>query len=271
MTQPLQDPAPPEDKEQPLIAHLLELRTRLLRCVVAVLLAFGALSWFANDLYTLLARPLTELLPEGSTMIATEVAAPFLAPFKLTLVVAIFLALPYVLHQVWRFVVPGLYAHERRLVMPLVVSSTVLFYLGVAFAYFIVFPVLFGFFTATAPTGVAVMTDINKYLDFVLTMFVAFGAIFEIPVATVLLVWIGVVDKARLKALRPYVIVGCFVVGALLTPPDVISQCLLAIPMWLLYEGGVLVSGWLPRREEDAQGEPSIHPALPAEDPRPQV
>jgi sec-independent protein translocase protein TatC len=224
-----------------------------LRSLVSVLVVFIGLSFFANDLYTWLARPLMSLLPAGTTMIATGVAAPFMAPFKLTIVLALFLALPYVLYQVWRFVAPGLYRHEQQLLVPFIVSSTLLFYLGVAFAYFAVFPVLFGFFTSTAPEGVAVMTDINSYLDFVLSMFVAFGLVFEIPVATVLLVRAGIVERDKLKELRPYVIVSCFVVGGLLTPPDVVSQSLLAVPMWLLYETGVLVSGLLRRRDEEAQ------------------
>jgi sec-independent protein translocase protein TatC len=245
--------APSGDREQTFIEHLVELRTRLLRSLVSVLVVFIGLSFFANDLYTWLARPLMSLLPAGTTMIATGVAAPFMAPFKLTIVLALFLALPYVLYQVWRFVAPGLYRHEQQLLVPFIVSSTLLFYLGVAFAYFAVFPVLFGFFTSTAPEGVAVMTDINSYLDFVLSMFVAFGLVFEIPVATVLLVRAGIVERDKLKELRPYVIVSCFVVGGLLTPPDVVSQSLLAVPMWLLYETGVLVSGLLRRRDEEAQ------------------
>ncbi len=250
--------SPPGDREQTFIEHLIELRTRLLRSVFAVLVVFVALSFFANQLYTLLARPLMQLLPAGATMIATQVAAPFLAPFKLALVLALFIALPYVLFQVWRFVAPGLYLHEQRLVLPLVISSTLLFYAGVAFAYCVVFPVLFGFFTATAPEGIAVMTDINSYLDFVLAMFVAFGLIFEIPVATVLMVRSGVIAPQDLRQLRPYVIVGCFIVAALLTPPDVVSQVMLAVPMWILYEVGMAASGLLAGKG-DAITERSIH------------
>ncbi|MGQ0657382.1 MAG: twin-arginine translocase subunit TatC [Chromatiales bacterium] len=251
--------SPPGDREQTFIEHLVELRARLLRSLLSVLLVFIALSFFANDLYTLLARPLMRLLPGDATMIATQVAAPFLAPFKLTLVLALFVALPYVLYQAWRFIAPGLYQHEQRLVLPLVVSSTALFYLGVAFAYFAVFPVLFGFFTKTAPEGIMVMTDINSYLDFVLSMFVAFGLIFEIPVATVLMVRAEVIAREELKQLRPYVIVGCFIVAALLTPPDVVSQCMLAVPMWLLFEAGVLASAIVTRKVA-ATAAPTIHP-----------
>lgn len=250
--------APPGDREQTFVEHLVELRSRLLRSLLAVLIVFIGLSYFANDLYTLLARPLMQMLPDNATMIATGVAAPFMAPFKLTAVLALFLALPYVLFQVWRFVAPGLYQHEQQLLLPLIFSSTLLFYLGVAFAYFAVFPIIFGFFTSTAPEGVRVMTDINSYLDFVLSMFIAFGVVFEIPVATVLLVRAGLVPREKLKELRPYVILACFVVGAFLTPPDVVSQSLLAVPMWLLYEGGVLVSGMLPKRAED-EDTPTIH------------
>ena len=252
--------APPGDREQTFIEHLVELRTRLMRSLLAVLVIVVALSFFANDIYTLMAQPMMKLLPPNSTMIATGVAAPFMAPFKLVAVLGLFIALPYVLYQVWGFVAPGLYESEQRLVLPVLVSSTLLFYCGAAFAYFVVFPVIFGFFTSTAPAGVTVMTDINSYLDFVLSMFVAFGVVFEIPVATVLLVRAGVIERAKLKEMRPYVILGCFVVGAFLTPPDVVSQSLLAVPMWLLYEAGVWVSGLLPRRTADPDA-PTIHPA----------
>jgi len=231
--------APPGDQEQSLIAHLTELRTRIIRSGLAVIAVFVVLSFFANSLYTWLAQPLMRLLPPNTTMIATEVTAPFFAPFKLAAVVSLCVAMPYVLYQAWAFVAPGLYLHERRLALPLIVSSTTLFYLGMAFAYYVVFPVLFRFFTRTAPAGVAVMTDISRYLDFVLSMFVAFGVVFEIPVATVLLLSTGVVSRAQLIALRPYIIVGCFVVGAVLTPPDVLSQVMLAVPMWLLFEAGL--------------------------------
>lgn len=230
------------DTEQTLISHLVELRNRLLRVVLGILLVFLGLTPYANELYTYLAGPLLRHLPETSTMIAIEVAAPFLTPFKLALVVAIVLSMPLILYQFWAFVAPGLYRHERRLVLPLLISSSFLFYLGMAFAYFVVFPLVFGFLTATAPVGVAVMTDITKYLDFVLTLFIAFGISFEVPIVTILLVWVGVVTPAKLAALRPYVIVAAFVFGMLLTPPDAISQTLLAIPVWFLFELGLLCS-----------------------------
>ena len=243
----MSDQLPPEhnDSHMPLVAHLTELRSRLLRIVAIWLLIFLGLFYFANDLYTFLSEPLRAFLPEGTSMIATDVASPFLTPFKLALISALFLAMPFVLHQFWGFIAPGLYKHEKRIALPLLASSIILFYSGMAFAYFVVFPLVFGFFTSVAPEGVAVMTDISSYLDFVMTLFLAFGLSFEIPVATVLLVLAGAVDVARLKAIRGYVIVGCFVIGMLLTPPDVISQTLLAAPMWLLYEVGILFSGML--------------------------
>jgi len=234
---------PPEGgEEQPFISHLIELRDRLLRVVLVVVVIFLGLPPFANWLFSRLAGPLTRHLPEGSSMIAIEVASPFFTPFKLAMVVAIFAAMPYILYQAWAFIAPGLYRHERKRVFPLLVSSTLLFYLGAAFAYFVVFPLVFGFLTRTAPEGVAVMTDISRYLDFVLTLFFAFGIAFEVPVATVLLVWTGVVSPESLRAKRAYIIVGAFVIGMLLTPPDVISQTLLAVPMWLLFEIGVFMS-----------------------------
>lgn len=237
-------------EDMPLVAHLTELRSRLLRIVAIWLLIFAGLFYFANDLYTFISEPLRVFLPEGTSMIATDVASPFLTPFKLALVSALFLAMPFILHQFWSFIAPGLYKHEKRLAVPLLASSIVLFYAGMAFAYFVVFPLVFGFFTSTAPAGVAVMTDINKYLDFVLTLFMAFGLAFEIPIATILLVLAGVVDVAKLKHIRPYVVVGCFVIGMVLTPPDVISQALLAIPMWLLYEVGILFSMLIKKRKQ---------------------
>ena len=228
--------------EQPFMSHLMELRDRVLRMVLAVLVCFLLLMPFANMLFSVLAGPLTAHLPEGSSMIAIEVASPFLIPFKLALVMAIFLAMPYILYQVWGFVAPGLYRHERSKIIPLLISSTLLFYAGAAFAYFVVFPIIFAFLTGTAPEGVSVMTDISKYLDFVLTLFFAFGVAFEVPIATILLVWSGTVTPATLRKQRPYVIVGAFVIGMLLTPPDVISQTLLALPMWVLYELGIILS-----------------------------
>ncbi len=225
--------------EMTLVEHLVELRDRLLRCVLSVVVLLLLLFPFANDLYTLLAKPLLRHLPEGASMIATEVAAPFLTPFKLALMTAIFLSMPVILYQLWAFIAPGLYRHERKLIFPLMVTSTLLFYLGMAFAYYVVFPLMFAFFTATVPEGVAVMTDISRYLDFVLKIFFAFGIAFEVPIATILLVWAGITTPESLVQKRPYVIVGAFVVGMLLTPPDAISQTLLAIPVWALFEVGV--------------------------------
>ncbi|MDH3901172.1 MAG: twin-arginine translocase subunit TatC [Gammaproteobacteria bacterium] len=241
----------PGDTDQPFISHLIELRDRLLRIVLAIAVLFLILMPFSNTLFSALSGPLTVHLPAGSSMIAIEVASPFLIPFKLTLVLAVFIAMPYLLYQVWAFVAPGLYRHERRLVMPLLASSTVLFYAGAAFAYYIVFPLVFAFFTSTAPDGVSVMTDISRYLDFVLTLFFAFGAAFEVPVVTVLLVWTGMVTQDDLRRKRPYIIVAAFVVGMLLTPPDIISQTLLAVPVWILFELGVVFSGWFLAMKKD--------------------
>lgn len=227
------------------IAHLIELRSRLLRSFVALIVVFICLFPWAADLYALLARPLLAKLPKGGQMIATDVTTPFFVPLKVALMAAFLIALPYILYQAWRFVAPGLYAHEKRLVWPLIMSSTVLFFCGMAFAYFAVFPVVFGFITASAPQGVAVMTDIDKYLSFVLNMFVAFGLTFQVPIAVVVLVRMGVVTTAKLREIRPYMIVGAFVVGAIFTPPDVVSQFMLAMPLWLLYEAGIVVAGWV--------------------------
>ena len=255
MTSNKQDTGLPQDAEQPLVYHLIELRDRLLRIVLVVAVVFMALMPFANTLFSRLSGPLMAHLPEESSMIAIEVASPFLIPFKLTLFLALFIAIPYVLYQLWSFVAPGLYRHERRLVMPLLVSSTILFYAGAAFAYFVVFPLVFAFFTSTAPEGVAVMTDISRYLDFVLTLFFAFGAAFEVPIVTVLLVWTGMATQAGLREKRPYIIVAAFVIGMLLTPPDVISQTLLAVPVWMLFELGVVFSGWFVRQRSDKPGD----------------
>ncbi len=236
--------------ENSLLSHLIELRSRILKALLSVLVVFLCLAYFAQDLYQVLARPLLDVLPDNSSMIATDVASPFFAPFKLTLVLSFFIAIPYVLYQVWAFVAPGLYKNEKRLVAPLLFSSTMLFYAGMAFAYFVVFPLAFAFFTSVAPQGVTVSTDINSYLDFVLKLFFAFGISFEIPIAIILLCWTGATDAKSLRAKRPYVIVGAFVVGMLLTPPDVISQTLLALPMWLLFEVGVLIGGFYAQRNE---------------------
>ena len=230
------------DREQPLIAHLVELRSRLLRALLSVLAVFVLLAAFANDIYSLIAAPMLARLPEGSAMIATEVASPFLVPFKLCAYLALFIAMPYVLYQAWAFVAPGLYNNERRFALPLLLSGVVLFYAGIAFAFFVVFPLLFAFFTSVAPEGVAMMTDISHYLDFILKIFLAFGLAFEVPVATLLLIWTGITSADALVRMRPYIIVGAFVIGMLLTPPDVVSQCLLAVPIWLLFEIGLFLS-----------------------------
>jgi sec-independent protein translocase protein TatC len=243
--------------EQPFMSHLVELRDRLLRMIVAILLVFLVLFPFANDIYTFIAEPIRAQLPVGSQMIATQVASPFLTPFKLALIVAVFVAMPYLLFQFWGFIAPGLYTHEKRLALPLVSSSIVLFYLGMAFAYYAVFPLVFGFFSAVTPEGVAQMPDIAFYLEFVLKLFFAFGIAFEIPIATILLVAIGATTPAALARKRPYVIVGVFVAGMLLTPPDVISQTLLALPMWLLYEAGIFFSRFVKRTPDDDDGGPN--------------
>ncbi len=241
------------DHEQPFISHLIELRTRLLRIVSGVLLVFVALSPFSNPIYSMLAGPLTRHMPAQSSMIAIDVLSPFLTPLKFTLVLAVFITIPWILYQVWAFIAPGLYQKEKRLALPVLISSTLLFYCGMAFAYFVIMPIFFAFITSTAPEGVAVMTDINRYLDFVMTIFFAFGVAFEVPVATVILVLTGIITPEAMAAKRPYIIVGAFVVGMLLTPPDVISQTLLAVPMWLLFEVGIFVSRLLLRRRGEAR------------------
>ena len=242
----------PEPQETTFISHLLELRDRLLRAVGAVLLLFLVVAPFANTLYEYLAAPLMSVLPEGNTMISTEPHGPFFVPFKFAFAFATAVAMPYLLYQLWAFVAPGLYDSEKRLAIPLLVSSSGLFYLGIMFAYFVVFPIIFKFFTSTAPEGVAVMTDINAYLSFVLKLFFAFGLAFEVPVATVLMVRMGVTTTKSLAAKRPYIIVGAFVVGMLLTPPDLFSQTMLAIPVWILFEIGLYISKAVkPRASED--------------------
>lgn len=240
------------DQAQPLIAHLLELRSRLLKGVLCIILVFLCLYPFSNDLYVMVSEPLRVFLPAGSTMIATEVASPFLTPFKLTLMTSVFIGMPFLLYQAWSFIAPALYEKEKRLAIPLFFSSIVLFYLGMAFAYFVVFPLVFGFFTSAGPEGVAIMTDISSYLDFVLKLFFAFGIAFEIPIATIILVTAGITSTASLREKRPYVVVGCFVIGMLLTPPDILSQLLLAIPMWLLFEIGILFARVIEKRPKDA-------------------
>ncbi|WP_422136799.1 twin-arginine translocase subunit TatC [Endozoicomonas sp. ALD040] len=244
------------DKQQPLVQHLLELRTRILRSIVVMLIIFAGLFYFSSTLYEFFSEPLRVFLPENSSMIATDVASPFLAPFKLTMVLSLFAAIPFILNQIWGFIAPGLYRHEKRLAVPLLIASVVLFYVGVAFAYFVVFPLIFGFFTSTGPESVTVMTDINSYLNFILKLFFAFGMAFEIPVVTVLLIWSGVSTVESLSGKRPYIVVGCFVLGMLLTPPDVISQTLLAGPMWLLFEVGIMFARLTSRKPEEAEVKP---------------
>jgi len=242
-----------DPSELPLVSHLIELRDRLLRVLATVLVLFLSMIYFANDLYEYLAAPLMTLLPEDTSMIATEVTSPFFTPFKLTLVLSIFLAMPMLLYQFWGFIAPGLYKREKKMLFPLLASSTFLFYLGGVFAYFVVFPLVFGFFTSVAPDGVAIMTDISSYLDFVLKMFFAFGLAFEIPIAVIVLVWAGIATPESLKQKRPYVIVGVFVFAMLLTPPDAISQTLLALPMILLFEVGLFFAARLVKPEEGGE------------------
>jgi sec-independent protein translocase protein TatC len=225
-----------------LMSHLVELRDRVVRMVVAILGIFACLFYWANDIYIFLAEPLTQHLPEGATMIAIDVASPFLTPFKLVLMLSVFLAMPVILHQCWSFVAPGLYANEKRIAGPLLVSSIFLFYAGVAFAYFVVFPLVFGFFTSVGPEIVNISTDIGRYLDFVLALFFGFGLAFEVPIATIILVAIGFTTPKKLGEKRPYIIVGAFITGMLLTPPDIISQVLLALPMWILFEAGLIAA-----------------------------
>jgi sec-independent protein translocase protein TatC len=244
-----------EEQELTLTSHLVELRQRLIRALLTILAIFLCLFYFANDLYTILSEPLTALLPEGTTMIATDVTSPFFAPFKLTIVLALFLSMPFILHQSWSFISPGLYRHERRLAIPLLISSILLFYAGLAFAYFVVFPLLFGFFTSVGPENVAIMTDIGSYLNFVLKLFFAFGIVFEIPIATMLVIWSGITTAKALKSKRPFIIVGCFVIGMMLTPPDMISQSLLAVPMWLLFEIGIIMSKLVGNKKSDEDEE----------------
>jgi sec-independent protein translocase protein TatC len=238
------------DKELPLVQHLIELRTRLLHTVIFVLVVFCCLFYFSNDIYYIISAPLQNLLPENTSMIATDVVSPFLTPLKLTFFAAVLLSIPYILYQIWAFIAPGLYKHEKSLAAPLLISSVLLFYAGMTFAYFVVFPLLFGFVTGIGLEGVATMTDIAKYLDFVLQLFFAFGFAFEIPIAVILMIHAGVLTPDSLAAKRPYIVVGCFIVGMLLTPPDVFSQILLAVPMWMLFEVGVFVGRALHKNKE---------------------
>ncbi len=267
---PTEDTSDKNNKQETLLSHLFELRSRLLWVVGSVFAVFICLFPFANKLYSYLAGPLMAHLPEGSSMVAIDVASPFLTPFKLVFLISIVLAIPIILYHAWAFIAPGLYSNEKRLVFPLLVSSSVLFYVGMAFAYFIVFPLMFGFFTRVAPQGVAVMTDIGRYLDFVLKIFIAFGVAFEVPIVTLVLVKIGVTTPQQLASKRPYVIVAAFVVGMFLTPPDVISQILLAFPVWLLFELGLVLSRAMVNikgadHEEPARQEPRFSALTPEE------
>jgi len=241
------------DKQQGLMDHLLELRNRLMHMVIAVLIAFVVLFPFSEEIFSFAAQPLLELMPEGTSLIATGVTSPFLVPFKLVLLLSILVTVPYLLHQIWAFVAPGLYRHEKRLAAPLLISSILLFYCGIAFAYFVIFPILFKFFIGIAPEGVAMMTDIGQYLDFIIAIFFAFGIAFEVPVATFLMISAGMTTPDQLAEKRPYIIIGAFVIGMFLTPPDIISQSLLAVPMWVLFELGLVMSRLFikPKPDED--------------------
>lgn len=247
--------------QAPLVAHLIELRNRLLKSVIVILVIFIGLYYFANDLYMIVSEPLRMLLPKGSSLIATEVASPFLAPLKLTFAISVLLSIPYTLYQAWSFIAPALYKNEKQIAIPLLISSIILFYGGVLFAYFVVLPLIFGFFTTVGPGDVTVMTDINNYLNFVLKLFFAFGVTFEIPIATYLLIKAGVTTVATLSKKRPYIFLGCFVVGMLITPPDIFSQTLLAIPMWLLFELG-LMAGRTVKIPEDDQETTELSPEV---------
>lgn len=252
-----------ESPQESFISHLVELRDRLIRALLFVLVVFLGLVNWARDIYTLLAAPMLAALPEGGQMIATDVAGAFFVPMKVTMMVAFLIALPYVLYQAWAFVAPGLYAHEKKLAMPLLAASVLLFFIGMGFAYFIVFPTVFTFINAFAPEGVAVMTDIDKYLSFVLSTFMAFGITFEVPVVVIVLVRVGLVSIEKLKEVRPYMIVGAFVVGAIFTPPDVVSQFMLAVPMWLLYELGIIMAQLIGRSEKpESPAGTDVVPAL---------
>jgi len=244
---------PPNDTEMTLVQHLLELRNTVTKTILAILVIFVVLFPFANEIYTYISEPLSRFLPDGTSMIATGVASPFLTPFKLSLVLAIYFAMPIMFYQVWRFIEPALYQHERKLIGPMLFFSSFLFFAGGAFAYYVVFPLVFGFLSGTAPEGVTIATDISLYLDFVIKMFFAFGIAFEVPIAVILLILSGMVSAEKMSHARPYVVVGAFVVGMLLTPPDIISQTLLAIPMWLLYEAGTLIGARLIKHRKPEQ------------------
>lgn len=249
----MSDTKQPGGEQETFLSHLIELRTRLLRSIIAIVIVLICLFPFAKEIYAWLAAPLLHTLPQGSSMIATDVTGTFLVPLKVTVMAAFLIALPYVLWQAWAFVAPGLYQHEKRLAGPVIVSSVIFFLIGMSFAYFFVFPVMFKFFSGYTPAGVQMMTDIDKYLSFVLTMFIAFGVTFEVPVVVIVLVRLNVVSLAKLRSIRPYVIVGAFVVGAIFTPPDVLSQLMLAVPLWVLYELGLLLARFVtvPVKEDE--------------------
>ena len=245
----------PSDQEMPLVQHLVELRNRLVRCLIVILILFLGLYSFSNDLYLILSEPLRNILPEDGSLIATGVTSPFLVPFKLSLVTAVFLAMPYILHQFWGFIAPALYQHEKKFAFPLLATSIALFYAGILFTYFVVLPLVFGFFANSGPTEINIMPDISNVLNFALKLFFAFGIAFEIPIATYLMVLAGITTTDSLVAKRPYIIVGCFVVGMLVTPPDIISQTILAVPMWLLFEVGVLFAKRIPQENNETDNE----------------
>jgi sec-independent protein translocase protein TatC len=249
------DETPEGTVQDTFLSHLVELRTRLMRSMIAVVVVLVCLFPFAKDIYAILARPLLDKLPQGATMIATDVTGTFLVPLKVTLMASFLIALPYVLWQAWAFVAPGLYHHEKKLALPVLVSSVVFFVIGMCFAYFFVFPVMFSFFAGYTPAGVQMMTDIDKYLSFVMTMFLAFGVTFEVPVVVIVLVRLRVVSLEKLRSIRSYVIVGAFIVGAIFTPPDVLSQLMLAVPLWLLFELGLLLARFVSVPSPDGEAE----------------
>jgi sec-independent protein translocase protein TatC len=250
----------PGEREQTFISHLIELRARLLRCILCVVVFFLVLGYFANDVYRLVAAPALEHLHGNNAMIATEVGSAFFAPLELAFYLSLYAAMPYILYQVWAFISPGLYDNERRFALPLLISSILLFYTGILFAFFIVLPMFFGFMATTVPEGVAIMTDIRHYLDFVLSMFLAFGLAFEVPVLTILLVWSGIISTAVLRRSRPYIIIAAFVIGAILTPPDVLSQILLSVPLWLLFELGLFMAARFEGRKDSEQAQSVLPP-----------
>jgi len=251
---------PPNDSEMTLVQHLLDLKATLTRSILAIIVLFICLFPFANEIYNYISEPLTRYLPAGTSMIATAVASPFLTPFKLSFVLAIYLAMPFLLYQIWRFIAPALYKHEKQLVAPILFFSSFLFYAGGLFAYYVVFPLVFGFLSQAAPDGVTIATDITLYLDFVIKMFFAFGMAFEVPIVTVLLILTGMTTPEKLSHSRPYIVVGAFVIGMLLTPPDIISQTLLAVPMWLLFEIGLLVGAYVIKRRKQSASDDDPEP-----------